>query len=185
MSIKLPKGWKILSSEYLHREEWLTVRRDEIRLANGHTIPKYFVLEYPDWINTIAITKEGKFVFVNQYRHGIGKDSFELCAGVCEDKDSDPLESAKRELLEETGYGGGTWQKWMVFAPNPATSNNWVHCFIAIDVEKEKAPSPEPSEELSVHLCSYSEVKEMMMNGEIIQATHLTPLWKYIALNGK
>jgi ADP-ribose pyrophosphatase len=185
MATELPKGWKIISSEYLHKEDWLTVRKDKIELANGHTIPQYFVLEYPDWINTIAITKEGKFIFVKQYRHGIGKYSFELCAGVCEARDADPMESAKRELLEETGYSGGSWQKWMFFAPNPATSNNWVHCFLATDLEKTDTPSPEPSEELSVHLFSFTEVKEMLGDGTIIQATHLTPLWKYVALNGR
>lgn len=179
----LPEGWKLLFSEYLHQEDWLTVRRDELQLPNGHIIPKYFVLEYPDWVNTIAITKDGQFVLVRQYRHAIGRANYELCAGVVDGEGESPLDAAKRELQEETGYTGGEWEEWMRLAPNPATSNNWVHCFVARNVEPG-ATSPEPSEDISVHLHSVEEVRQMMVDGAIIQGTHLTPLWKYMAVNG-
>jgi ADP-ribose pyrophosphatase len=182
MSSNLPAGWKLITSEYLHHEAWLTVRRDQLQLPNGHVIPKYFVLEYPDWVNTIAITREGKFVLVRQYRHAIGKTSYELCAGVVDETDKDPLAAAKRELLEETGYSSDNWESWMIMAPNPATSNNWVHCFIAHGVEKKAEATPEDSEEITVHLFTAEEIQAMMMDGSIIQATHLTPLWKHFAL---
>jgi ADP-ribose pyrophosphatase len=176
----LPKGWKVISSKYLHKEEWLTVRKDELLLPNGHVMPDYFILEYPDWVNVVAITKEGKLIMLRQYRHGIGRTDYEICAGACDKQDKSPLESAKRELLEETGYGGGEWQDWMKMAPNSSTSNNWVHCYLATGVEKLAEPQPESSEEISVHILSIDEVRELMMNGEIIQATQLTPLWKYL-----
>ena len=64
--------WKVLKSKYLFRKSWLTVRSDEVLLPTGKTIPEYYVLEYPNWVNIIAITNEGKFVFVRQYRHGLG-----------------------------------------------------------------------------------------------------------------
>ncbi len=179
----LPKGWKLLHSKYIQRENWLTVRQDQLQLPNGHIIPKYFVLEYPDWVNTIALTKSGMFVLVYQYRHAMGKSSFELCAGVADTPDETPVEAAQRELKEETGFHGGNWTEWMTIAPNPATSDNWVRCFIATDVE-EGPRSPEPSEDISVHLCTAKEVQAMMMDGRIIQSTHLTPLWKYFAVNG-
>jgi ADP-ribose pyrophosphatase len=181
---KLPEGWKLLQSTYLHREPWLTVRHDQLQLPNGHVIPKYFVLEYPDWVNTIAITDDGKFLLVRQYRHGIAASSYELCAGVQDETDASPLAAAKRELLEETGYGGGHWEDWLVIAPNPATSNNWVHCFLATGVEKIAQADLEPAEDISVHLCSLEELRKMMTDGSIIQATHLTPLWKYLAVKG-
>ena len=63
------KPWQVLSSEYLFREPWLTVRRDHLLLPNGNHIPAYYVMEYPDWVNVIAITREGQFVLVRQYRH--------------------------------------------------------------------------------------------------------------------
>ena len=151
-------------------------------MPDGHIIPEYFVLEYPDWINTIAISKEGAFILVRQYRHAIGISSFELCAGVAEENE-DPLDAAKRELLEETGFGGGHWERWMKIAPNPATSNNWVHCFLATGVEKLQEPDLDAGEQITVHLFSKDKLREMVKNTEIIQATHLAPLWKYFALN--
>ena len=78
------KAWKTVSSKYLFRRPWLTVRCEDMLLPNGNHIPEYYILEYPDWVNTIAITKDGQFVFVRQYRPGIERTCYELCAGVCE-----------------------------------------------------------------------------------------------------
>ena len=108
------RNWKVLKSEYLSSQPWFTVRREEVELPNGNRIPEYYIFEYPEWINVIAITKEQKFVFVSQYRHGLGITAYELCAGVCEKEDASPLASARRELLEETGYGNGNWSELMV-----------------------------------------------------------------------
>ena len=180
MSEKLPKGWEVLSSEYMHREPWLTVRKDALKLANGHVIPDYYVLEYPDWVNVVGVTKDERLLIISQYRHGIGRVSYEICAGVSEKGDGSPMESAKRELLEETGYGGGEWQEWTSMAPNSSTSNNWVHCYLATGIEKVAEPELEKSEDISVHLFTAEEVKELMLRGDIIQATQLTSLWKYM-----
>ena len=116
--------WTVLSSEYLHRAPWLTVRKDHVVLPNGNHIPSYYILEYPNWVNTIAITRDGQFVFIRQYRHGIQETSYELCAGVCEEEDGSPMVSAQRELLEETGYGNGVWKEFMQISPNPSTHTN-------------------------------------------------------------
>jgi ADP-ribose pyrophosphatase len=141
------------------------------------------VLEYPDWVNVIAITREKQFVFVKQYRHGLGQTYFELCAGVCEKEDATPLVSAKRELLEETGYGNGTWREYMVISPNPSTHTNFTHCFLAEDVEKIDHQHLEKSEDLSVHLLSFEEVKQLLQADEIKQSLMAAPLWKYMAGN--
>ena len=67
------KEWKVLESEYLVRRPWLTARRDRLELPDGRIIPEYYVLEYPDWVNVIAITKDGQFVMERQYRHAARK----------------------------------------------------------------------------------------------------------------
>ena len=117
------KKWKVRSSEYLFKRPWLTVRKDCLQLPNNAVIDEYYVLEYPSWINVIAITKDGRFVMVEQYRHGLGEVFTELVAGVVE-KGEPPLEAAKRELAEETGFGGGTWSLLTVLGPNPGNMNN-------------------------------------------------------------
>lgn len=176
-----PGKWKVLESEYLHNRPWLTVRRETLQMPDGRIVPEYYILEYSDWVNIIAITKEGKFVLVKQYRPGIEATCLELCAGVREKEDDSPLVSAQRELLEETGYGGGVWREFMRISPNASAMNNYSYCFIAENVEKIAEQSLDASEELTVHLYSREELKEQLEQGRIIQATMAAPLWKYIA----
>ena len=86
MKEKDDMAWKEMSSQYISQEPWFTVRKEKVQLPNGNTIDSYYVLEYPNWVNVIAITKDGKFIFERQYRHGLRSTSYELCAGVCEKK---------------------------------------------------------------------------------------------------
>ena len=83
-----------------HQAPLLTARRDRVRLPNGVINDEYYVLEYPDWVNVIAITKEGDFLMERQYRHGLQWTGYELCAGVCE-AGEDPLESAAASFMKK------------------------------------------------------------------------------------
>lgn len=178
-------SWKVLNSEYISEEPWFTVRRENVQLPNGNTIDSYYVLEYPDWVNVIAITKEGKFIFERQYRHGLQCTSFELCAGVCEKEDGSPLISAQRELMEETGYGNGKWEEFMIVSPNPGTHTNRTYCYLATGVERISDPQLEPTEDIQVKLLTLEQIMTLLINNEITQAQHAAPLWKYIALYTK
>ena len=173
------KEWKVLESEYLVRRPWLTARRDRLELPDGRIIPEYYVLEYPDWVNVIAITKDGQFVMERQYRHAARKISLELPCGVMEEGET-PLEAAQRELLEETGFGGGQWKKLMELSPNPSAMSNTTHCFLAIGVEKIAEQHLDETEELSVLFMTKEEVKRMLNENQICQALMVAPLYKYI-----
>ncbi len=174
---------KVLESHYISQRPWLTARRDVLELPDGRIVPEYYVLEYPEWVNTIARTKDGNFVFVRQYRHGLGITEFELCAGVCEPNDPSPLQAAQRELAEETGFGGGKWHKLMAISANPSTQTNLTHCFVAADVEPITTRHLDPTEDLSVHILSLEQVRELLAEDRIKQATHAAPLWRYFAEN--
>lgn len=174
------RSWEVIDSEYLFRRPWLTARRDHVRLPNGNEIPEYYILEYPDWINVIAITDSGEFVMIRQYRHGLRQTCYELPAGVVEDGE-DPLTAAKRELLEETGFGGGEWIKLMTLSPNPSTNTNLTHCYLATGVQKQAEQHLDMGEDLSVHLLSQHIVKKLLADNEIMQALMAAPLWKYFA----
>ena len=173
------QAWQTLNSTYLFSRPWLTVRREDMLLPNGNRIPEYYLLEYPDWVNTIAVTKDGQFVMVRQYRPGIRRYAYELCAGVCEKEDASPLVSAQRELWEETGYGNGNWSEIMTISANASTHTNLTHCFLATDVEQIDQPHQELTEDISVHLMTWNEVEQLLDNNEILQATMAAPLWKY------
>ncbi|WP_418983404.1 NUDIX hydrolase [Alistipes sp.] len=175
------RKWTVLASEYLARKPWFTVRHETIALPDGRCIPDYYVFEYPDWVNVITITREGRFVMIDQYRHGLGETSYELPAGVMEPADSSPLAAAQRELEEETGYGGGQWRLVTTLSPNPATQNNLTHCFLAEGVERISAQHLDATEDLRVHLFTREEVVELLRTDRIRQALMAAPLWRYLA----
>lgn len=173
--------WKVLASEYLAREPWFTVRRQRMELPDGRIIPSYYVLEYPAWVNVIARTADGRFVAVSQYRPGLERTDYELVAGVVDPDDPSMEEAARRELEEETGYGGGSWRQLMVLSANPATHNNLTYCFVAEGVVPVADRHLDPTEELDVHLLTADQVRELLVAGEIPQALHAAPLWRYFA----
>lgn len=174
--------WKILESKYLIKRPWLTARCDKVQLPNGTIHPEFYILEYPTWINVIAITREGKFVMVEQYRHGLQDVFTELVAGVAEPGE-EPIEAARRELLEETGYGNGKWELFTVLSQNPSSTTNLVYSFIATDVELLSGQHLDDTEDIAVRLLSKAEVKQILLNDEMKQSLMAAPLWKYFALN--
>lgn len=175
--------WETISSEYLFRRPWLTVRHDKVRLPDGRINPEFYVLEYPDWVNIIAITENGEFVMERQYRHGLDKTCYEIAAGVVENGET-PLEAARRELEEETGYGGGEWKELMLISGNPSTTSNLTHCFLAEGVKKVSAQHLDSTEDLSVCLLSLDQVRQLLVHDKIRQALMAAPLWKYFAEKG-
>ena len=176
------RKWKVLESQYLAKEgDWFTVRRERVQLPSGVVIPSWYIMEFPDWINIIAITKDNKFVLISQYRHALGETHYELVAGVVDKTDASPMDAAKRELMEETGFGGGEWTEFMCLSPNPTNHTNHTYTFLAVGVERLDKPHQEPSEDIQTHLCTREEVYELLDSGEIVQALHAAPLWKYFA----
>ncbi len=176
--------WKLVSSEYLYKRPWLTARKDCVELPDGRQNPEYYVLEYPDWVNVIAITEDGDFIMERQYRHALGKTCYEMPCGVVE-AGEDPLSAAKRELLEETGYGEGEWTAFMALSPNSSAMNNMSHTFIARNVRKVSGQHLDATEDLSVHILSRDAVFSLLENGEILQALMAAPLWRFFFEEGK
>jgi len=174
-----PQPWQTIESSYLHRRPWLTMRQDVVKLSNGRTIDDYYVQEFPDWVNVLALTKERKAVLIRQYRHGLGSVDYELPAGVCE-PDESPLEAARRELLEETGYSGGMWSPLMTLSPNPALQNNLSYSFLAEGVTRSATQQLDPTEEITVHEVTLDDLRNLIFGGEMLQALHSAPVLKYL-----
>ena len=132
-------------------------------------------------MNVVAVTPDDRVVLVWQYRHGLGRVGVELPAGVVDAADPSPEVAARRELLEETGYGGGAWRPLGVASANPATHSNLTYSFLAVGVEPVAPPAPEATEDIRILTASAAEVARMIEAGEVVQALHQAPLLRYLS----
>jgi len=168
--------WKIIDSTYLVKAPWAVLRKDVCQMPSGHIVPEYYVLEYPNWVNVVALTADNQFILVQQYRHGAGATVLEIPGGVIDDGE-EALEAAKREMLEETGYSFESFEKICVLFPNPATSNNITSTYLArggIQVQEQDLDS---QEEIQIILASPEETKRMLLSNEFGQALHASALF--------
>jgi 8-oxo-dGTP pyrophosphatase MutT (NUDIX family) len=167
--------WKILSSRYIHPR----FRLDKVELANGK-IFEPVVFEFRSWANVLAITKNDEVVLVKQYRHGVQENLLELPGGVVDDGE-DPLEGARRELMEETGFTAENIVEVGRIYPNPAIQHNQLFCFLAIDVEMTGKQHLDDTEEIEVHLVPLDELVEMAKSRKFLHALHLAVLFQALA----
>ena len=172
--------WKVLESSYLHKESWLTIRKDKCQLPNGNIVPASYVNEYPDWVNAFALTKEGKVIMVKQYRHGITSIETELPGGVIEEGET-WQDGAKREALEETGYVFEKLEYLGRISANPSTTNNFTHMFLATGGEKVAEQKLDDSEDVEVVLMTIEEVKQLVKENKIMQSLHVNCIFYALA----
>jgi ADP-ribose pyrophosphatase len=168
--------WKVLESEYLFKEPWLTVRKEKCELPNGKIMQAYYTLEYPTWVNAFALTEDNQVIMVKQYRHGLGIISTEIPGGVV-DEGEDPETAMKRELLEETGYEFKSLQPLGVISANPATSTNYTHMFLATGGKKVSEQKLDETEDVEVCIYSIAEVKKLLRENKIMQALHVSSIF--------
>ena len=168
--------WKILNSNYHYKSNGVALRIDQCEIPNGNVFEPY-VIETGTWVNVIALTKDQKVVLVRQYRHGVGQILLEIPAGIMDAEDVNPLQTARRELLEETGYTSEKFIEVGSSYPNPATHNNLTYSFLALDVEKVDQQSLDETEEIEVSLVPFDELVSMAKNGGLPQALHITALF--------
>lgn len=152
------------------------MRKDVCRMPNGHIVPEYYVLEYPDWVNMVALTTENEFILVKQYRHGVKQDVLEVPGGVI-DPGEDALSAAKREMLEETGYRFDTIEEISTLFPNPATANNRTYTYLLTGGVKVQEQALDEQEEIDVMLANPDELKKLLFTNQFGQALHTAALF--------
>lgn len=161
--------WQLVRSEYLARCRIFNVRRDLSLDPRDGSQHDFYVLEAPDWINLIPLTKDGQVVMIEQYRHGSSQVTLEIPGGMVDEGES-PRDTAARELLEETGYRARTVSLLGKTRPNPAIQNNWLHTFVAEDCTFFETPQFDGSEHTAVRLVDLDEVPLLITGGTIDHA---------------
>jgi 8-oxo-dGTP pyrophosphatase MutT (NUDIX family) len=177
--------WEILGSQYVVKDRWLTLRADDCRSADGQAIAPYYVLEYPPWVNVLALTPENKAVLIKQYRHGIRETILEFPGGALDEKDASIVAAAQRELREETGYAAEAWRETGAVYANPANHTNTIHCFLAFGAKCIHEPEREHTEHIEVLLMGVDELLERAYQGELRHPHHVVSLFFAARLLGR
>ncbi|WP_207429688.1 NUDIX hydrolase [Pedobacter sp. SYSU D00535] len=168
--------WEKLSSKYLVKEKWATLRVDACKMPNGTVIDDYYVLEYPDWVNAVALTEDNQVVLIRQYRHAAGEVFLEVPGG-CVDPGEAPEVAVRRELLEETGYEFDSLELVSTIYANPSTSYNKTWCYLAKGGKKVAEQSLDGAEEIEVLTVSLAELKKLLLGNKFGQALHISSIF--------
>jgi ADP-ribose pyrophosphatase len=168
--------WKKLSSEYLFRDTWFTVRKDVCEKPDGNIVDPYYVYEFPTWVSALALTADNQVLMVRQYRHAIEDTVLEIPGGCVDDTDPGFEKAIARELMEETGYEFDKYEYLGKISPNPSTNTNWMHMFLATGGRKVGDQSLDHNEDIEVVLVSIDELKKLLRERGIVQAMHFTTI---------
>ena len=161
------------------RETWESTREifdgkilhvidDTVRLPNGHTASRE-VIRHIGAVCVIPVLEDGRVVMERQFRYPMDEVIWEIPAGKLDSKDEDPLEAAKRELREETGFFAESWQHLGEFYPAAAYSDERIHMYLATGLHKGEQELDD-DEFLDVELVPLEKLVEMVMAGEIPDA---------------
>jgi ADP-ribose pyrophosphatase len=176
-----PLDWEHLGSRYADSIILFQTRFDQLRHPVSGRVFERLVLESVDWVNCVAIAADGRHVMVRQFRFGARANTLETPGGMV-DPGEDSHTAARRELLEETGYGGGTWTYLGAVQPNPAIHDHLCHHWLGEGVELVQEPDHGAGEHLHVELMAPDAVVAAARNGEIQHALALSVIGRVLDL---
>ena len=163
-------AWERLSSEELLATPYFTLRADRLKLPDGAVKDPYYVLERPDAAIVFPLTNDDEVVLVRQYRPPLERFELGLPAGLVESGEN-PEKAARRELAEETGYGGGEWEFLASLASSPSLKDNFAHLFLVRGAEPVASLDPDEYERLEVVPVRVEELLGRVLAGEIISSS--------------
>jgi 8-oxo-dGTP pyrophosphatase MutT (NUDIX family) len=168
--------WKTLSKKEVYDNRWIKVSHREVLTPAG-TPGIYGVVHFKNAaIGIVPIDEEGYTWLVGQYRYTLDQYSWEIPEGGCPEG-TDPLETAKRELKEETGMQAEHWEQIIDFHTSNSVTDEYGIAYLATGLSYGEA-EPEETEELQVKKVPLQEAIDMVLRGEITDALSMMALMK-------
>jgi ADP-ribose diphosphatase len=158
------------------------VVRHSRRLPDG-TIHVRETVVHPGAVVLIPLIDPGHVCLIRNYRVAVGEELIELPAGTI-DPHEDPLQTARRELVEETGYRARSFEKLHEFWVSPGILNERMHLFLATDLEAGPS-APEVGEQIQTLVVAWDEALAMADDGRIRDAKTIAGLLLYDRLRPK
>jgi len=166
MSRKELRVWETLSRRtILSHNEFLTVESHTVKLPDGHIIPDWAWIMIPSAVIVLATTAENKFLCFRQTKYAVDGAVLAPVGGMLE-PDEMPLDAAKRELLEETGYAASEWVNLGSHILDPNRGIATMHLFLALDAKQVAQPNSDDLEDQELLLLDYSEIENALKAGE-------------------
>jgi len=132
-----PESWPVSSCLDLHRDDWVVALRvDQVSSPDGGEPFGRMVLEHPGSVIVLAVDEADRVLVLEQYRHPAGLRMVELPAGLLDAHGEEPLETARRELLEEAEQEAATWTRLLSTYPSPGISDERMEIFLATGLSR-------------------------------------------------
>ena len=161
--------WRRIQARLVHRCGIFDLTQVRFEPPEGGSPRDFYVIDAPDWINVIPVTNDDRVLMVRQYRYGIEDFTLEIPGGMCDPGES-PMESARRELREETGYEAGEIVELGWVHPNPPVQNNRCFTFLARDLVRLGPPQPDPHERLGLESVPRRDIPRLIAGHKISHA---------------
>ncbi|MBI5754390.1 NUDIX hydrolase [Candidatus Peregrinibacteria bacterium] len=154
--------WKVLKSEEILKNKFFSVQKDTCEKSNGDIVKDYYTVHRPHVAIIAAFTPDMQLVMIHQYRHPVKSLDYELPAGFIEPYETDIAQTAKRELLEETGYECESLEKIQETFSSAGFMSNHVNFFIGFNAKKIAGQKLDKNEELKPYLFSWTEALKLL-----------------------
>ncbi|MDR9417242.1 MAG: NUDIX hydrolase [Gracilimonas sp.] len=177
-------------------EPWITTKEElkyttnifkllsrDMTLKSENKEAQFSIIKAPEWMNVIPLTEDHEIVLVEQYRYGIEEPTLELPGGMV-DAGETHHETAQRELLEETGYGGEDWHYLGKVSSNPAFLTNYTHLHVVRNCQKIQEQELDGNERINVHLLPLDDFLEMVHNGTVHHSLVVAAVAKFLLWRG-
>jgi ADP-ribose pyrophosphatase len=175
--VSAPHEFTVTASDTVYIGRVLALRRDQVVMPAGRAAVRE-VIEHPGAVAILPLDDDGSVVMIDQYRHAVRRRLRELPAGLLDAAGEDPLTTAQRELVEETGCTAREWSVLVDVVPSPGFSDESVRVFLACGLTEVGRPPEQDDEEadLDIVRLSLDEAVRQALAGEIINSATVAGL---------
>ncbi|MBU2547247.1 MAG: NUDIX hydrolase [Proteobacteria bacterium] len=178
------RPWREIQSRIEYQTRIFTLKIRRMLSPRNGLEHDFYVLETADWVNVIPLTADNRVVMVRQYRAAADEITLEIPGGLIESGQT-PEESARRELLEETGHACEELVSLGRVRPNPAILENTCHFFLARGAEQVAELNQDEAEDIEVVKVGLDEIPGMIAEGRIDHSLVVAAFYRFFSREGR